>query len=308
MKILRDASEFAAVSDKACVAIGFFDGVHLGHQQILRQTISDAAEHEAASVVVTFENHPASIVAPKRAPSLIQPTAQRLETLRSLGVDAMLLLRFDQELSRQDGEAFIRSLVADFGHVCSICVGGGFSFGRNRSGNVELLRKLGQNLGFHVHGLAAVALDGIGVSSTRIRAAISSGDFDAANHMMGRPYELSGTVVKGDQLGRQLGFPTANLDIAGLTIPPNGVYAAHAKVDGASHRAAVNIGVRPTVDAAENPPRVEACLLDFDGDLYGKTLKLTFHRKLRDEQRFDSLDALKEQIARDFAQVRQSFA
>jgi riboflavin kinase/FMN adenylyltransferase len=284
MKILRDASEFAAVSDKACVAIGFFDGVHLGHQQILRQTISDAAEHEAASVVVTFENHPASIVAPKRAPSLIQPTAQRLETLRSLGVDAMLLLRFDQELSRQDGEAFIRS------------------------GNVELLRKLGQNLGFHVHGLAAVALDGIGVSSTRIRAAISSGDFDAANQMMGRPYELSGTVVKGDQLGRQLGFPTANLDIAGLTIPPNGVYAAHAKVDGASHRAAVNIGVRPTVDAAENPPRVEACLLAFDGDLYGKTLKLTFHRKLRDEQRFDSLDALKEQIARDFAQVRQSFA
>ncbi len=307
MKILRDASELAPLSGRACVAIGFFDGVHLGHQQILRQTISDAAEHEAASVVVTFENHPAGIIAPERAPRLLQSTEQRLETIRALGADAMLLLRFDQRLSRQTGEAFVRTLTAGFGHVCSVCVGGGFTFGHKRSGNVDLLRRLGADLGFQVHGLSAVALDGETVSSTRIRAAVREGDFDAASQMLGRPYELSGTVVKGDQLGRRLGFPTANLDVAGLVIPPNGVYAAHAAAAGGVHRAAVNIGVRPSVATASPEPRVEACLLDFDDDLYGRTVNLTFHSRLRDEQKFDSLDALKEQIARDITATRQAF-
>jgi len=308
MKILRDATEIASASGKVCIAIGFFDGVHLGHQQILRQTISDAADHEAASVVVTFENHPASIVAPERAPRLIQSPAQRLETIRALGADAMLLLPFDRDLSLQSGEEFIRGLVNGFGRVCSVCVGGGFSFGRNRTGNVDLLRRLGSELEFNVHGLSAVELNGKAVSSTRIRAALCEGAFDEANQLLGRPYELSGTVVKGEQLGRQLGFPTANLDTDGLVIPPNGVYAAHAKTRDSTHRAAVNIGVRPTVENATPTPRVEACLLDFNDDLYGETVGLTFHQKLRNEQRFDSLEELKKQIAEDLEAVRASYA
>lgn len=308
MKILRDASELASVSGKACVAIGFFDGVHLGHQQILKQTISDAAEHEAASVVVTFENHPASVIAPERAPRLIQSPEQRLGTIRSLGADAMLMLKFDAEFSRKTGAEFIRELANGFGDVCSICVGDGFSFGHQRSGNVDLLRKLGEEFDFTVHGLSAVALDGETVSSTRIRSAVSEGEFDAANQMLGRPYELSGAVIKGEQVGRKLGFPTANLDVAGLVIPPNGVYAAHAAFAGDSRRAAVNIGVRPTLGFSNLSPNVEACLLDFEGDLYGRTLELTFHRKLRDEKRFDSLESLKQQIALDRDAVRSSFA
>ncbi len=307
MKILRDASELAPVSDRACVAIGFFDGVHLGHQQILRQAISDAAEHEAASVVVTFENHPAGVVAPERAPRLIQSTEQRLESIRALGADAMLLLRFDRELSRRTGEDFVRRLVSGLGQVCSVCVGGGFTFGHKRSGNVDLLRSLGADLGFQVHGLAAVALDGETVSSTRIRAAVTRGEFDVAGQMLGRPYELSGAVIQGDQLGRQLGFPTANLDVDSLVIPPNGVYAAHASTERGVHRAAVNIGVRPSLETAAPAPRVEACLLDFDGDLYGRTVRLTFHARLREERKFDSLDALKEQIARDVEETRRAF-
>ncbi len=308
MKILRDATELAAVSDKACVAIGFFDGVHLGHQQILRQTISDAADQEAASVVVTFENHPAAITAPERAPRLIQSLDQRVAAIRSLEVDALLLLRFDEEFSRNPGDAFIRSLVVGLGRVCSICVGREFTFGHKRSGNVELLRELGFELGFTVHGLSAVALDGETVSSTRIRAAVAAGDFDAANQMLGRPYALAGTVVHGDKLGQRLGFPTANLDVGNRVLPPHGVYSAHVHTGGLSRRAAVNIGLRPSVSAPSSGLRVETHLLDFSGDLYDQDLEIIFHRKLRDERRFDSLEALKNQITEDIADAMQSFA
>ena len=160
---------------------------------------------------------------------------------------------------------------------------------------------------FAVHGLAAVALDGRAVSSTRIRDAIALGHFDAASQMLGRGYSIAGTVVKGEQLGRQLGFPTANLDVAGLALPPNGVYAAHAIVEGLSLRAAVNIGVRPTVATGKPARRVEAHLLDWSGDLYGQEIELAFVARLRDEQRFGSVDALRAQIGRDVAQARATF-
>lgn len=307
MQIIRSASELSAHPRRACLAIGFFDGVHLGHQQIIRQTVTDARQHEAAAVVVTFDQHPATVVAPHRVPPLIQTQPQRMRAIESLGVDALLLIRFDDEFSRQTGEQFIRNLARGFGHILSVCVGATFTFGHQRSGNVELLRRLGRELRFHVHGLAALALDGETVSSTRIREAIRAGCLDEASQMLGRAYALAGNVVKGAALGRKLGFPTANLDTTGLVLPPTGVYAAHAQVNGRTHRAAVNIGRRPTVGGGASPISVEAHLLDFDGALYGQEIELAFVEKIRDEQQFPSLDALRDQIAKDIATARHLF-
>ena len=169
------------------------------------------------------------------------------------------------------------------------------------------MKSLGNEQGFSVHGLASVALDGETVSSTRVRAAIQEGEFDAASQMLGRPYAMEGKTVKGDQLGRQLGFPTANLEIAGLVVPPTGVYAVHVNAAGIERRAVANVGYRPTLGEASPRLQVEAHLLDFDGDLYGQNLELTFHKKLRDEKKFDSLEDLKSQIQRDIDAARQFF-
>src|SRR6185295_7301385 len=189
-----------------------------------RQTLADAAQHEALAVVITFDRHPNVVVAPSRVPPLIYSLPQKLRAIAALGADAAWLIHFDENFSRQTGEGFVRGLIRDFGHLHSVCVGSGFTFGHKRSGNVELLRRLGQELNFVVHGLAAVSLDGQAVSSTRIRETIRSGQLEAATQMLGRAYALAGTVVHGDQLGRTLGFPTANLEVTGLVLPPEGVY------------------------------------------------------------------------------------
>src|SRR5208282_4754890 len=227
-----------------------FDGVHPGHQQIIRQTITDARRHDAIALVLTFDRHPNSVVAPDQVPPLIYSLPQKLRAIESLGADTLLLIHFDKKFSRQTGEEFIRHLARDLGKIQSLCVGMDFVFGHKRSGDVALLKKLGDKTGFTVHGLAAVSLDGRIVSSTRIRERIRAGDLDAASQMLGRPYALCGRVVEGDRIGRQLGFPTANLDVDSLVLPPNGVYAAVAKSSGQVHRAALNIGWRPTVAAA----------------------------------------------------------
>ena len=307
VKLVHHLNELEPARRRVCLAIGFFDGVHLGHQQIIRQTTADARQHEASALIVTFDRHPNTVVAPDRAPPLIYPLTQKLQVIESLGVDVTLLIHFDKAFSERPGEEFVRALAHDAGQIRSICVGSNFVFGHKRSGNVELLRKLGAELNFAVHGLAAVALDGKAVSSTRIRQAITSGDLDAASQMLGRAYFLAGKVVAGDQLGRQLGFPTANVEVTGLVLPPTGVYAAHVKTPRGSCRAVVNIGSRPTVHSSKPQLRVEAHLLDFTGDLYDQTLELVFVDKLRDEKKFPSLAELREQIARDIARARLSF-
>jgi riboflavin kinase/FMN adenylyltransferase len=307
VQIIRQAAELLTNGRKVCLAIGVFDGVHLGHQQIIRQTLADARQHAGIALVVTFDRHPNAIVAPDRQPPLIYPLPQKLRTIASLGADALLLVEFTREFSEQSGDTFIRSLTRDLGRIHSICVGADFVFGHKRSGNVALLRQLGHELNFQVHGMAALALDGAVVSSTRIRAAIQAADFDAASQMLGRPYAISGQVTAGDQLGQKLGFPTANLDVAGLALPADGVYAARIMVNGTAHHAALNIGLRPTVDTAQPERRFEVHLLDFTGDLYGAELEVEFVARLRDEMKFSSLDALKAQIAADIAKARECF-
>jgi len=306
MRIIHAASELAPTGRKVCLAIGFFDGVHLGHQQIIRQTLSDAKQHEAIGLVLTFDRHPNTVVAPGRMPPLVYSLAQKLRAIESLGAEQLLLIRFDKAFSEQTGEDFVRGLARDLGQIQSLCVGASFVFGHKRRGNVDLLKTLGAELGFTVHGMAALALDGRAVSSTRIREAIRAGDLDRASQMLGRTYSLAGTVVRGDGLGHQLGFPTANLDAAGLALPPNGVYAVHAETGGRTCRAVLNIGLRPTLRDPNPQLRVEAHLIDFTGDLYGEEIEVAFVDKLRPETRFPSLAELRAQIARDIlaAQLR----
>ena len=307
MQVLHSPEEFRAGGRKVSVAIGMFDGVHLGHQQLIRQAVADAEQHEGTAVVVTFDRHPNNIIAPDRVPPLIYSPSQKLRAIAAAGADATVIIPFTPDFSRQPADAFVRSLARQFEPMHSICVGSSFTFGHRRSGNVELLRQLGLELHFAVHGIAAVSLDHDVVSSTRIREAVRAGNFNAASQMLGREYALSGVVVRGDELGAKLGFPTANLDAAGLLVPPHGVYAAHAYIDGGRHRAVVNIGMRPTLRRAAAELRVEAHLLDFTGELYGREMELTFVEKLRDEQKFASLDELRLQIARDIAAARGKF-
>jgi riboflavin kinase/FMN adenylyltransferase len=307
MNLFHAATEVKTSGKRICLAIGFFDGVHLGHQQILRQTIADAHQHDGLPLVLTFDHHPNVVVAPDKAPPLIYSLQQKLRAIQSLDVENILLIHFDRKFSAQTGEEFIHGLAHDVGKIHSICVGADFVFGHKRGGNVALLKKLGAELNFQVHGLSAVSLDGQAVSSTRIRETIRTGSLDAASQMLGRPYAISGKVIVGDKLGRRLGFPTANLDVAGLVLPPNGVYAGVTRLSGGYYRAALNIGIRPTIATGQPQLRVEAHLLDFAGDLYGQELEIEIGDKLRDEKKFASPEELKKQIALDVTAVKKQF-
>jgi riboflavin kinase/FMN adenylyltransferase len=303
MNIIHAAKELKPAGRKVCLAIGFFDGVHLGHQQIIRRTLGDARQHDALALVLTFDRHPNTVVAPGQVPPLIYSLPQKLRAIETLGADTLLLIHFDETFSRQTGEAFIRSLVQDVGQIQSLCVGADFVFGHKRSGNVALLKELGGEIGFQVHGLAAVSLDNQIVSSTRIRELIRTGDLDTTSQMLGRPYAISSRVIQGEHLGQKLGFPTANLDPAGLALPPNGVYAALAYVKGRAYRAALNIGFRPTLALKSKIVHVEAHLLDFSDNLYGQELEIQIAEKLRDERKFSSKTDLKRQITDDISAV-----
>jgi riboflavin kinase/FMN adenylyltransferase len=307
MRTIRTATELNPAGRKVCLAIGFFDGVHLGHQQVIRQTLTNARQHEAIALVITFDRHPNTVVAPSRVPPLIYSLPQKLRAIEAMGADTLLLIGFDKAFSEQTGDGFVRGLVNDFGHIQSLCVGANFVFGHKRGGNVDLLKKLGAELKFAVHGMAAVSLDGRAVSSTRIREAIRAGDLDRVSQMLGRAYSLTGTVVRGDGLGHQLGFPTANLDTTGLALPPHGVYAVHAETGGRTYRAVLNIGHRPTVQNANPQLRVEAHLIDFTGDLYGQEVEVAFVEKLRLEKKFGSLGELRQQIAQDILDAQMRF-
>jgi riboflavin kinase/FMN adenylyltransferase len=305
MNVIHATAELEAGSRPVCLAIGVFDGVHLGHQQVIRQAVGDAAQHEGLSVVITFDRHPAAVLAPARVPPLLYPPAKKMRAIAALGPDTACVIHFDKAFSELTGEEFVRGLARDCRKIQSLSVGRAFTFGHGRSGNVALLHALGKELNFAVHALAEVSLDGQLVSSTRVRAAVRAGRFAQAGQMLGRPYTLCGCIVKGNGVGREMGVPTANLDAAGLQIPPSGVYAARAFVGGRSHAAAVNIGCRPTVASVAPQIQVEAHLLDFAGDLYGEEVELAFLKKLRNEQKFPSLAALREQIHRDIAQARE---
>ncbi len=305
MRLVHAAKELHQLSQPICAAIGVFDGLHLGHREILRRMRDQAGLCGGTSSVITFDRHPNAVVAPERVPPIISPLRQRLRLMEILGVDAVLVLPFDVSLSRVGGEDFIRGLAADMGSLRSLTVGEEFTFGHKRSGDIDLLKRLGGELGFTVDPVAGVGLHGQRVSSTRIRDLIQSADFGAAARLLGRRWTLVGDVVTGDQLGRQIGFPTANLATNGLVLPPHGVYAGRVQVDGTSWKVALNIGVRPTVDQPAPQLRVEAHLIDFSGELVGRELEIELLERLRPEMKFASFDALRAQIAADVEAVRR---
>lgn len=304
MRRLTVASELAAAAP-VCAAIGVFDGVHLGHQEILRRIQGHAAACGGVSLVITFDRHPSAVVAPDRAPLMIAPLSQRLRLLEASGIDAVLVLAFDEALSRVRAEDFVRDLARELGCLRSLSVGEEFTFGHKRGGDVSLLLRLGAELGFEVEGVGGVELSGERVSSTRIRELIQAGELAAAARLLGRNPSLDGKVVEGDRLGRTIGFPTANLYVAGLVTPPFGVYAGRTRFDGQQWRVALNIGVRPTVNQPVPQLRVEAHLIGFDGELVGEELEIELLEYLRPERRFPDLAALGAQIKEDVAEVNR---
>ena len=280
-----------------------FDGIHLGHQHVVRQALLDARAMGANSVVASFDPHPLTVVRPEKAPRLIQSLTGRLDQIRRLGADAALVLRFDAVFSQRTGEEFVRSLAGGFGRLRRFTVGQGFHFGHGRSGNVALLRGLGRELGFTVNAMAPIHIGAEVVSSTRVRAALREGRLGHVAELLGRPYSISAKVVKGDQLGRTLGFPTANLEVDGLELPPVGVYAVWVRVQGQEYPGALNLGFRPTVALSKPQMRLEVHLINFNADLYGQTILVEWVKLVRTEKRFSGLPALRAQIARDVAAV-----
>ena len=288
------------------LALGNFDGVHRGHRKILDRVRRVAGERGATPVVMTFDPHPPRIVRPDKAPPLLMTTAQRLEAMTAAGVQGAAIVRFTPELSRWDPETFVRTVLVEWLHVAEVWVGANFLFGHERAGNYSLLRVLGARYGFKAEKIDPIRYKDFVVSSTRIRRLISEGRVDEAGALLGHQYYIDGQVVAGDRRGRTIGFPTANLCTPNELPPPHGVYATTATIDGIVRPSVTNVGVRPTVDAT-GATVVETHVFDVDQDLYGKAIRIGFVQRMRDERRFDSIDALRSQIAADCDRARMLF-
>ena len=288
------------------LALGNFDGVHRGHRKILDRVRISASERGATAAIVTFDPHPPRVVRPDKAPPLLMTTAQRLEAIAEAGVHSAAIVRFTTELSRWDPETFVRTVLVDWLHVAEVWVGANFVFGHDRAGNYSLLRALGAQYGFKAEKIDPVRYKDFVVSSTRIRRLVAEGRVDEAGALLGHQYYIDGTVVEGDKRGRTLGFPTANLKSDNELLPPHGVYATTVTIDGVVRPSVTNVGVRPTVDHSGRT-MVEAHLFDFSDDLYGRTVRVGFVQRMRDERGFESVDALRAQIADDCGRARVLF-
>ena len=283
---------------RRAVSIGNFDGVHLGHLRLLQACVETGRRADLVPTALTFDPHPASVVSSRGAPPRIQTLRSRTRFLREAGIEDLAQLRFDEATARLSPAEFVDQVLVDGLRVGCVVVGSGFRFGASRAGDVETLRGLGRDR-FETREVPTLVDGGERVSSSRIRDALLRGDLAGAERFLGRPYEIEGLVIPGDHRGRALGFPTANIDLEGVSALRRGVYAADGFLEGetGARRAAVNLGVRPTFGGLE--PRLEAHFPGFDGDLYGRTLRLVFLAWLRDERRFDSPDELRDQLSAD---------
>lgn len=305
MEVLHDAGE-CRPGVGSVVTIGAYDGVHLGHRAVIAEVKRRAVATGVASAVVTFDRHPAAVVRPESAPRLLTDLDQKLELLSATGVDRCLLIAFDEARSKEPADDFVREVLVRCLGAKQVIVGEDFHFGHQRKGNVALLAEMGKDLGFEVVGLPLVdasgrpASDGR-ASSTAIRHALVAGDLEAAAAMLGRPYEVRGIVAHGDQRGRELGFPTANVSVPGdILLPADGIYAGWLqRADGTRLPAALSLGRRPTFYVEAHASLLEAHVLDFDGDLYDEHVRVTFVRHLRGEERFEHVDDLVAQMHRD---------
>jgi riboflavin kinase / FMN adenylyltransferase len=298
MKLIRSLDDVPAQVLGRALAVGTFDGVHLGHRRVIVSALEAGRSRGLVVSVVTFDPHPLEVLRPEDPPRLLTTTPVKIDRLRELDVDEIVVIPFTREFSRLEPEQFCREALARTLRASHVSVGANFRFGRGASGDPELLRRCGD---FETAVVPLLEVEGEPVSSSRIRKLVEKGEVAAARALLGAPFELEGTVVEGDARGRGLGMPTANVvpEPAAL-VPAPGIYAGAAR----GHAAAISVGVRPTFETGGDL-LVEAYLLDFDGDLYGETLRLSFLERLRDEERFDSADQLVEQMRRDVERVRE---
>jgi riboflavin kinase/FMN adenylyltransferase len=303
MRIVRGLESFRSDARPSAVALGVFDGVHLAHRAILGTAVTRARAEGLSALACTFDRHPAEILQPDRAPVPITTLDERLGLIAETGVDATVVLSFTRELAAVEPEAFVKDMLLARLHAREIVVGFNHRFGRGARGDAQMLQSLAERLGFQAHVVPPMEVDGVPVSSTEIRAALQRGDVRSAARFLGRPYAIAGTVTAGAGRGRTLGFPTANVDPDRPLLLPRGVYLGRVTVDGRPRPAVVNIGVRPTF--GETSLAIEAHLLDFTGDLYGRPVRLDVVDRLRDEMRFGSVDELKAQIGRDIVAARE---
>jgi riboflavin kinase / FMN adenylyltransferase len=313
VQVIRDPERCPRPEQGTVVTIGAYDGVHLGHRTVIATCRRLADERGMATAVVTFDRHPATVVRPESAPLLLTDLDQKLELLSDTEVDYVYVLAFDQARANESAEDFVDEILTGCLNTRLVAVGADFHFGHGRRGTVPLLRRLGRELGFEVVGLDLVGTDGEvapqgeAVSSTAIRRALTEGDVERANRLLGRSFEVRGEVVDGDRRGRSWGFPTANVAVPDdMQLPADGIYACwFLRPDGETHPAAVSLGRRPTIYEAQPYRLLEAHLLGFDGDLYGERAAVRFVARLRGEERFDSIDALVDQIKVDCDDARR---
>nr|MBA4183238.1 bifunctional riboflavin kinase/FAD synthetase [Acidobacteriota bacterium] len=274
------------------------DGLHLGHQKIIQKVVSRAKAVKAVPTVITFDPHPRAVLYPENAPPLLQTLDQRLANFEILGIEQAIVVRFNREFAGQDAEVFLRDIVHERLQAKEVFLGRGFAFGKNRGGNIELLKKISAELGFCADEVPEITVRGQRISSSKIRELLAVGKINFARRMLGRPYGVEGQIIHGDQRGRAIGFPTANLKPRNRVIPKYGVYATANLIDGKWRRSITNVGVRPTF-TGDKEPSIESYIFDFDGDLYGDVLRVRFLHRIRDERKFSGIEELKNQIEKD---------
>lgn len=304
MRIVQGLEAYPPDAVPSVVALGVFDGIHLGHRVILGTAVDRGKARGGHVVACTFDRHPMEVLQPARAPLPLTTLQERLDLIAETGVDVTLVLAFTPELATIEPEVFVKDVVIGRLHAQEVVVGYNHTFGRGARGDAALLQAVGRPLGLVTHVVPPFLVDGVPVSSSEIRTALKDGDVGRAARCLGRPYSIAGTVVRGAARGRTIGFPTANLDPERPLLVPTGVYACRAEVEGALHGAVVNVGVRPTFGV--NALAIEAYLLDFGEDLYDRPLRLHFVARLRGEQKFSGIDELRAQIARDVEAGRRA--
>ncbi|HEV7843568.1 MAG TPA: bifunctional riboflavin kinase/FAD synthetase [Pyrinomonadaceae bacterium] len=304
---LFHGTDNAKIARPTVLTLGVFDGLHLGHQLVMRTVIERAQATGAVPTVITFDPHPRAVLHPESAPPLLQTFDQKIEALGMLGIEQTIVVRFTKAFAEVCAGDFLRDVVHERLQAKEVYLGKGFAFGHNREGNIELLKRVSAELGFRAEEVPEVQLRGGRISSSRIRQLLLEGRVNLARRMLGRPYGVEGRVVRGAERGRTIGFPTANLRPQNRVIPRHGVYVTATLIEGAWRRSITNIGTRPTFERS-GEPSVETFVINWEGDLYGDVVRVRFLHRLRDERRFDSVEDLKRQIDYDLRRAVRYFA
>ncbi|MFK7909910.1 MAG: bifunctional riboflavin kinase/FAD synthetase [Akkermansiaceae bacterium] len=307
VKIVNQLEGLTEIKQPLHLALGVFDGVHIGHQAVIESAVTAANSDGGIAGVLTFDPHPIRVLAPQVAPQRILASLNhKQELLANLGVEILVVIPFTREFAEVEADDFLNTLRGNTNDLRSLSMGADWQFGKDRRGNTGMLHEFGEKNSIDISAVPAVMLEGERVSSTRIRQAIRDGNLESAESMLGRPYTVLGTVIEGQKLGRSLGFPTANLKVHNEQLPCDGVWAVRCELDDDSiHCGAGNLGVRPTIEGADPKRMLEIHLIDFAENIYGREVEVTFLELVRSEKKFDSLDALKAQIGEDVAFCRK---